>query len=77
MLHTIKPLDRLTAAELRQLATAAAERGEALDTANVFAVGTEQHALFTTEYLACALAEEAGAVSSPSHCRLSPITAAA
>lgn len=55
----IKPHHRLSCAEVRQLARAAAERGEALDECNVFAVGTGHHATFVTEYLAHALAEEA------------------
>lgn len=59
-MHQIKPHHRLTAAEVRQLARAAAERDEPLDECNVFAVGTDQHAVFTTEYLAHAraMAEE-------------------
>lgn len=51
-MHTIKPLHCATSADVRALAHAAAERGELLDTANVFPIGTNQHAVFTSEYLA-------------------------
>ena len=48
----IKPLTQATRDEVRALAQAAANRDEALDTANVFPIGTDHHAVFTTEYLA-------------------------
>lgn len=51
-MHAIKPLHRATSADVRILARAAAERGEPPDAANVFPVGTNNHAVFTTEWMA-------------------------
>ena len=51
-MHQIKPLYRLTHAEVRAMAQAAAERDEPLDACNVFPVESNQHAIFTSEYLA-------------------------
>jgi len=48
----IQPLHRVTSTTVRQLAHAAAENDECLDAANVFPIGTDQHAVFTSEYLA-------------------------
>ena len=48
----IKALTQATRAEVCALAQTAANRDEALDTANVFPIGTDHHAVFTTEYLA-------------------------
>lgn len=50
-MHSIKPIAQSTPDDVRAMAQAAAERDEPLDTANVFAVGTQSHALFTSEYL--------------------------
>ena len=47
----IRPLTQITLAEVRHLGQAAANRDEALDTANMFPIGTDHHAVFTTEYL--------------------------
>jgi hypothetical protein len=57
----IEPLIFVTLAEVRHLGQAAAIRDEALDTANVFPIGTDHHAVFTTAYLSqlSALEEEA------------------
>jgi hypothetical protein len=41
----------MKSAEVRHLGQAAATRDEALDTANVFPIGTDHHAFFTTAYL--------------------------
>lgn len=67
-MHTIKPLTAVTPAEVQALACAAAERGEPLDTANLFPIGTSQHTLFTNEWLArtfelegCGASDAAGA----------------
>jgi len=48
----IKPLTQAKRAEVCALAQAAANSDESLDTANVFPIGTDHHAVFTTEYLA-------------------------
>ncbi|CAN5298406.1 hypothetical protein BH10PSE16_BH10PSE16_01130 [soil metagenome] len=48
----IKPLAHVTHAEVIALAQAAANRQEPLDDANVFEIGTNNHAVFNTEYLA-------------------------
>jgi hypothetical protein len=48
----IRLLTQITLAEVRHLGQAAATRDEALDTANVFLIGTDYHAVFTTAYLA-------------------------
>ena len=58
MLHSIKPLHLVTREEVCLMANAAAERAELLDTANVFAADTSNHALFAREYLAYANALE-------------------
>lgn len=47
----IKLLIQLTTSEVRLIARSAANRDEPLDTANVFAIGTDHHAAFTTAYL--------------------------
>jgi hypothetical protein len=47
----VKLLTQLTTVEIRHLARTAANRDDPLDIANVFPIGTEQHAVFTTEYL--------------------------
>ena len=47
----VKLLTQLTTAEVRQIARSAANSDESLDTANVFPIGTDRHAVFTTEYL--------------------------
>jgi hypothetical protein len=47
----IGTLTLVTLAEVRHLGQAAATRDEALDTANVFPIGTDHHAVFTTAYL--------------------------
>jgi hypothetical protein len=47
----IRLLTQITLAEVRHLGQAAAARDEALDTANVFPIGTDHHAVFTTAYL--------------------------
>jgi hypothetical protein len=47
----VKLLTQLTTAEIRHLARTAANSDDPLDIANVFPIGTEQHAVFTTEYL--------------------------
>lgn len=50
-MYQINPLHLVSREEVRLMANAAAERGELLDTANVFAVNTPDHALFAREYL--------------------------
>ena len=47
----VKLLSQITTAEIRHLARTAANRDDPLDIANVFPIGTEHHAVFTTEYL--------------------------
>jgi beta-galactosidase GanA len=51
-MYQINPLHLVFREELRLMTNAAAERGELLDMANVFAVDTSNHALFAREYLA-------------------------
>lgn len=46
----IKPLHTLSRQEVREMAQAAAERGDPLDHANVFAPGTANHDHFNTDY---------------------------
>ena len=46
-----KLVTQLSTAEVRQIARSAANSDESLDTANVFPIGTDRHAVFTTEYL--------------------------
>ena len=48
--HAIKPLARVSRDELRLLAQAAANRGEPLAQANVFAPGSANHRLFEHDY---------------------------
>ena len=57
----VKLLTQLTTAEVRQIARSAANSDESLDTANVFPIGTDRHAVFTTEYLSQLSALEEGA----------------
>ena len=59
----------LTLAEVRHLGQAAATRDESLDTANVFLVGTDHHAVFTTEYLSQLSALEEVARKLEQYCR--------
>ena len=47
----VKLLTQHTTAEIRHLAQTAANRDDPLDIANAFPIGTEHHAVFTTEYL--------------------------
>lgn len=47
----IKPIDTLTRAELRELAHAAADRGETVAKANPFEPGSTQHQDFTNDFL--------------------------
>lgn len=57
----VKLLIQLTTSEVRQIARSAANKDEMLDTANVFPIGTEHHAVFTTEYLSqFSVLDEAG-----------------
>lgn len=54
----IKPITSLTRAELRDLAQAAADRGEPLHECNPCEPGTTQHINFETDYLARRLSYE-------------------
>jgi len=57
----IEPVLLFTSTEVRHLGQAAATRDEGLDTANVFPIGTNHHAVFTTAYLSqFSLLNEAG-----------------
>ena len=47
----VKLLIQLTTSEVRQIARTAANRYDSLDIANVFPIGTDHHAVFTTAYL--------------------------
>ena len=49
-MNTIKPLHTLTRQEVRELAQAAVERGEALQAANVFDPGTSNHFHFIEHF---------------------------
>lgn len=50
-MHHIKPLSLVTREEVRLLAQAAAERDEPLDTANIFAHGSDHHRHFRCDFL--------------------------
>lgn len=49
-MHVIKPLHSLTRSEVRELAYAAADRGEPVDTANPFVSGTHSFDWFQADY---------------------------
>jgi len=49
-MHAIKRLDNLTPHEIRELAHAAADRGEPHETANPYEFGTANHLWFQTYY---------------------------
>jgi hypothetical protein len=48
--HQIKPIAQLSPDEIADLARAAADNGEPLLAANLFAPGTTQHDTFSREY---------------------------
>ena len=48
---SIKPLHMVTRTDITQMAHAAAERGEPVDQANVFALGSRSWRAFQVDYL--------------------------
>lgn len=50
-MHTITPIEKLTRAELRDLATAAADRGDSLHECNPCVPGTTEYLNFEHDYI--------------------------
>ena len=55
---SIKPLHMVTRSDITQMAHAAAERGEPVDQANVFSVGSASWRAFQVDYLSHSMALE-------------------